>query len=118
MEDVGDAGGGMAPRPRRDAQASAAARAQLGTRQSTVDSELESGSVRDEGVPSLEVREPRVQVERAVRGVRDDRYKLMHFYVSNEWELFDLEEDPQPALARCEGPRGPQVEPVVFGVAL
>ena len=29
------------------------------------------------------------------RGVRDDRYKLMHFYVTDEWELFDLEEDPQ-----------------------
>jgi arylsulfatase A-like enzyme len=29
------------------------------------------------------------------RGVRDDRYKLMHFYQSDEWELFDLQEDPQ-----------------------
>ncbi len=29
------------------------------------------------------------------RGVRDDRYKLMHFYITDEWELFDLEEDPQ-----------------------
>lgn len=27
-------------------------------------------------------------------GVRTDRYKLIHFYDSEEWELFDLAEDP------------------------
>ena len=27
-------------------------------------------------------------------GVRTDRYKLMHFPRSNEWNLFDLQEDP------------------------
>ena len=28
-------------------------------------------------------------------GVRTDRYKLMHFYYSmDEWELYDLENDP------------------------
>lgn len=27
-------------------------------------------------------------------GVRTDRYKLMHFYQSDEWELYDLDEDP------------------------
>ena len=27
-------------------------------------------------------------------GVRTDRYKLIYFYVLNEWELFDLEQDP------------------------
>ena len=26
-------------------------------------------------------------------GVRSDRYKLIHFYVINEWELYDLEKD-------------------------
>jgi hypothetical protein len=26
--------------------------------------------------------------------VRDERYKLIHFYGSDEWELFDLERDP------------------------
>ncbi len=25
------------------------------------------------------------------RGGRDDRYKLMHFYVADEWEFFDLQ---------------------------
>lgn len=28
-------------------------------------------------------------------GVRTPRYKLIHFYKINEWELFDLEKDPQ-----------------------
>ena len=29
-------------------------------------------------------------------GVRTDRYKLMHFYYDvDEWELYDLEKDPQ-----------------------
>ncbi|QDU95623.1 sulfatase family protein [Lignipirellula cremea] len=27
-------------------------------------------------------------------GVRTDRYKLIHFYEVNEWEFFDLQEDP------------------------
>ena len=27
-------------------------------------------------------------------GVRDHRYKLIHFYQFNEWELYDLEKDP------------------------
>ncbi|HEX3167288.1 MAG TPA: sulfatase/phosphatase domain-containing protein, partial [Chitinophagaceae bacterium] len=26
-------------------------------------------------------------------GVRTDRYKLIHFYENNEWELYDLEKD-------------------------
>ena len=28
-------------------------------------------------------------------GVRTDRYKLIHYYKQNEWELFDLKEDPK-----------------------
>lgn len=28
-------------------------------------------------------------------GVRTDRYKLIHYYVGGEWELFDLEKDPK-----------------------
>jgi arylsulfatase A-like enzyme len=27
-------------------------------------------------------------------GIRTDRYKLIHYYTVNEWELFDLEKDP------------------------
>ena len=26
--------------------------------------------------------------------MRTDRYKLIHFYTIDEWELFDLEKDP------------------------
>ena len=28
-------------------------------------------------------------------GVRTERYKLVHYYRNNEWELFDLVEDPE-----------------------
>ena len=28
-------------------------------------------------------------------GVRTDRYKLIHYYDTDEWELFDLKQDPQ-----------------------
>jgi arylsulfatase A-like enzyme len=28
-------------------------------------------------------------------GMRTDRYKLIHFYTTSEWELFDLKADPQ-----------------------
>ncbi len=28
-------------------------------------------------------------------GIRTDRYKLIHFYELDEWELYDLQEDPQ-----------------------
>lgn len=28
------------------------------------------------------------------QGIRSDRYKLIHFYTTNEWELFDLKNDP------------------------
>jgi arylsulfatase A-like enzyme len=27
-------------------------------------------------------------------GIRTDRYKLIYYYTVNEWELFDLEKDP------------------------
>ncbi len=28
-------------------------------------------------------------------GVRTERYKLIHFYNLDEWELYDLQRDPQ-----------------------
>jgi len=31
----------------------------------------------------------------AHEGVQTDHYKLIHYYDTNEWELFDLEKDPQ-----------------------
>ncbi len=37
---------------------------------------------------------PAVHSVRRHYGVRTDRYKLIHFYNIGEWELFDLEKDP------------------------
>jgi arylsulfatase A-like enzyme len=37
---------------------------------------------------------PAVQSVRRHEGVSGKRYKLMHFYQENEWELYDLEKDP------------------------
>ena len=28
-------------------------------------------------------------------GIREDKYKLIYFYTVNEWELYDLKNDPQ-----------------------
>ena len=37
-------------------------------------------------------------------GVRTDRYKLIHFYELGEWELFDLEQDPNELLSVYSDP--------------
>ena len=37
---------------------------------------------------------PAVHMVQRHYGVRTDRYKLIHYYLINEWELFDLAEDP------------------------
>ncbi|MDG1893980.1 MAG: sulfatase [Fuerstiella sp.] len=37
-------------------------------------------------------------------GVRTDRYKLIHFYNLDEWELYDLEEDPREMRSRYDDP--------------
>jgi arylsulfatase A-like enzyme len=37
-------------------------------------------------------------------GVRDDRYKLIHFYEADEWELFDLETDPNEIISQYDNP--------------
>ena len=37
-------------------------------------------------------------------GVRSDRYKLIYFYVIDEWELFDLEEDPNELTSVFDDP--------------
>ncbi len=37
-------------------------------------------------------------------GVRTDRYKLIHYYDSGEWELFDLERDPQELKSIYDDP--------------
>jgi arylsulfatase A-like enzyme len=37
-------------------------------------------------------------------GVRTDRYKLIHYYDSDVWELFDLEHDPQEMKSVYDAP--------------
>lgn len=37
-------------------------------------------------------------------GVRTDRYKLIHYYTLQEWELFDLEKDPHELHSVYEDP--------------
>jgi arylsulfatase A-like enzyme len=37
-------------------------------------------------------------------GVRNERYKLMHFYQFDEWEFYDLETDPDELQNRYEDP--------------
>ena len=37
-------------------------------------------------------------------GVRTDRYKLIHYYNIDEWELFDLESDPDELLSVYDDP--------------
>ncbi|MGE3182564.1 MAG: sulfatase/phosphatase domain-containing protein [Phycisphaerae bacterium] len=37
-------------------------------------------------------------------GVRTDRYKLMHFYKLDEWEMFDLEKDPDELVSVYDDP--------------
>jgi len=37
-------------------------------------------------------------------GVRTDRYKLIHYYDTVEWELFDLEKDPQEMTSVYNNP--------------
>ena len=38
-------------------------------------------------------------------GVRNDRYKLMHFYQFDEWEFYDLETDPDELQNRYNDPK-------------
>ena len=42
-------------------------------------------------------------------GVRTDRYKLIHYYQAGEWELFDLERDPDELQSVYEDPAYAQI---------
>ncbi len=48
----------------------------------------------------------------AHRGVRTDRYKLIHFFEPNRsyWELYDLERDPQEVQSRYDDPELAEVQ--------
>jgi arylsulfatase A-like enzyme len=43
-------------------------------------------------------------------GVRTDRYKLIHFYDLKEWELFDLEKDPNELKSVYDDPEYAEVQ--------
>ena len=38
---------------------------------------------------------PSVHIVPRHNGIRRDRYKLMHFYQFDEWEFYDLQNDPE-----------------------
>jgi arylsulfatase A-like enzyme len=42
-------------------------------------------------------------------GVRNDRYKLMHFYQFDEWEFYDLETDPNELHNLYDDPASAEV---------
>ena len=48
---------------------------------------------------------PEYHAVRRHDGVRNSRYKLMHFYDINEWELFDLEKDPKEMKSVHDDPK-------------
>lgn len=47
---------------------------------------------------------PSVHMVARQRGVRTDRFKLIHFYQFGEWEFYDLEADPQELRNQIDNP--------------
>lgn len=47
---------------------------------------------------------PSVHMVAKHRGVRTDRFKLIHFYEFGEWEFYDLEADPQEQRSQYDNP--------------
>jgi arylsulfatase A-like enzyme len=47
---------------------------------------------------------PGVHMVARHRGVRTDRFKLIHFYQFDEWEFYDLEADPQELRSQYDNP--------------
>ena len=47
---------------------------------------------------------PSVHMVPRHNGVRDERYKLMHFYQFDEWEFYDLKQDPDELTNQYENP--------------
>jgi arylsulfatase A-like enzyme len=54
---------------------------------------------------------PSVHMVKRHYGVRTDRYKLMHFYYDiDEWEMYDLQEDPQEMKNIYDDPEYAEVQ--------
>jgi arylsulfatase A-like enzyme len=47
---------------------------------------------------------PSVHMVARQRGVRTDRFKLIHFYQFGEWEFYDLDADPQEQRSQYDNP--------------
>lgn len=47
---------------------------------------------------------PSVHMVARHRGVRTDRFKLIHFYQFDEWEFYDLDADPQEQRSQYDNP--------------
>jgi arylsulfatase A-like enzyme len=47
---------------------------------------------------------PSVHMVARHRGVRTERFKLIHFYQFDEWEFYDLEADPQELRSQYDNP--------------
>ena len=47
---------------------------------------------------------PSVHMVARHRGVRTDRFKLIHFYQFDEWEFYDLEADPMELRSQYDNP--------------
>jgi len=47
---------------------------------------------------------PSVHMVARQRGVRTDRFKLIHFYQFDEWEFYDLDADPQEQRSQYDNP--------------
>ena len=47
---------------------------------------------------------PSVHMVARQRGVRTDRFKLIHFYQFGEWEFYDLHADPQEQRSQYDNP--------------
>ena len=48
--------------------------------------------------------DPGVHMVARNRGVRTDRFKLIHFYQFDEWEFYDLDADPQEQRSQYDNP--------------
>ena len=54
---------------------------------------------------------PSVHMVKRHYGVRTDRYKLMHFYYDiDEWEMYDLKEDPSEMMNVYDNPEYSEIK--------
>lgn len=47
-------------------------------------------------------------------GIRSERYKLIHYYTIDEWELFDLQEDPDEMMSVYDSPEYQKIRSLMY----